>query len=170
MASGFDECGKTARLAAETIWLIDLWNIKYRSKHLFGLDLKGFVRDISQEELRDWAIHNIKHFWIPMMNEGLSLGDSLSKSRIPLSKLVWTASGVARMLMLARGDNRSSKREALQWLAGESPDISQIVGLLSEEFEKPDCIGTTFTTENTHELGRAYLRLLHQAVASPHRS
>ena len=162
MAKRIDKFDEPARAVDKSIELVDLWNIKNRSKHLFGIDLKTCVREIRQDELRNWTVKNIERFWIPLMSEGLSFGDASPEPTIPLSKVVWTASGVARTLMLAKGNNCSSKREALLWLADECPEIRETINLLGEEFEKPDSASRIFSGRETHELGRVYLRLLRQ--------
>ena len=162
MAKRIDKFDEPAWSVDKAIELIDLWNIKNRSEPLFGIDLKTCIREISQKELKDWAIKHCERFWIPHMNEGLSRGDNSLDATIPQSKLVWVASGVARILMLAEGNNCSSKRDALLWLANECAEIRETVTLLAEEFEKPDSTSRKFSGRETHELGRVYLRLLQQ--------
>ena len=162
MAKRLYDFDKAAQPVAESIWLIDLWNIKNRSKHLFGNDLTTFIRDMGQEELREWAIKNIKDFWIPIISDGLSLGDESSEVKIPLSSLVWTARGVARMLMLTQGNICSSKREALVWFADKFPEIRETINLLREDFEKPDDMAMALNAKQTFKLGRFYLHLLRE--------
>src|SRR5258708_25736130 len=76
MVKPFHEFDKPA-LPTTSIWLMDLWNIKNRSKHLFGQDLKPYIREVGQEELQDWAIKNIKEHLIPHISLLLS-GSKLS--------------------------------------------------------------------------------------------
>jgi hypothetical protein len=142
--------------------LIDGWNIKNRSKYLFGEDLSASFRDISQGELRVWAIRDIGGHWIPFVGGLVSQANRSSESRIPLSTLICLASGVARILMLANGTICSSKREALRWLANECVEIREMVYLLIEDFEKPDDVAGKFTIEQAVDLGRSCLRLLHE--------
>jgi hypothetical protein len=163
MAKRLEEFDKTAQRFDESIWLIDVWNIKNQSKYLFGIDLKTILPEISIRELQIWAIKNIESFWIPNISKGLSHLDESSEYKIPLSSLVWTASGVARILMLARGDICSSKREALRWLALERPEIRETINLFREEYDKPDDIAMTLSTKQAFTLGRVYLHLLQEA-------
>lgn len=140
--------------------LIDLWNIKNRSKHLFGQDMKKFVREIGKDELRNWSFEHIAKYWIPNVSDGVSRGDTSEDYKVPLSNLVWTASGIARMLMLTRGTVCSSKLEALQWLGEEYPEIRDTIKVLQEEFWKPDESAIKFTGKQTNALGGFYLQLL----------
>ena len=155
---------KVSRPVGNFIPLIDLWNAKNRSRHLFGNDLRTLIPEISQEELRVWAIRDIECHWIPLLADLVSMADKSTETKIQLTPLVWVASGVARMLMLARGKVCASKREALQWLAEENSEIRETINLLIENFEKPDCVAPTFASKHTHALGKFYLRLLELEV------
>lgn len=152
-----------ARKLGNFIPLIDLWNVKNRSKHLFGEDVTRFVQEISQEDLKVWALNDIEKYWIPLFSDLISRSDISSEAKIPQSMLIWTASGVARMLMLTKGNICSSKREALKWLADQNIAIREIINKLSLEFEKPDDIADTFTTDQTVTLGKYYLQLFRVA-------
>ncbi len=75
MVREFKKFEKAIRLTANFIPFIDLWNVKNQSVHLFGQDMKTFVREINREELKDWAIKDIENHWIPIMSYGVSLCD-----------------------------------------------------------------------------------------------
>lgn len=152
---------ENARHLGNFIQLIDLWNVKNRSKHLFGQDVTKFVQEISLEDLRNWAFKDIENYWIPLLSDLISRGSP--EAKIPLSALIFMASGVARMLMLTQGNICASKREALQWLANEYVEIRESINLLIEEFEKPDSIAKSSTATHAFMLGRFYLNLLHEA-------
>lgn len=142
--------------------LIDLWNIKNHSQHLFGQEVKAFIREINQEELKKWALSDIKSYWIPLLNSLVSYSKIPLEDKIPLSGLIWVASGVARMLMLSEGNICTSKRVALQWLAAEYGEIRNLVNLLIEEFNNPDNIARTLTAREALVLNDFYLRLFRQ--------
>src|SRR5579863_5670498 len=101
MVREFHKFEKATRLTANFIPMIDLWKVKNQSVRLFGQDMKTFVREISPEELKDWAIKDIENHWIPHLNVVVSGGDASPERKIPLSTLISMASGVAQMLMLA---------------------------------------------------------------------
>jgi hypothetical protein len=159
MVKEFHKFEKT-RLVRDFIPLIDLWNVKNRSKHLFGQDVTQFVREISREELKAWAFWNIENHWIPLINDIVSRSTVSSEIQIPLSTLIFMASGVARILMLTKGNICSSKREALQWLANEYFEIRETINLLQAEFEKPNNVAHTLTASQAVKLGDFYLKLL----------
>lgn len=152
---------ENAKFLGNFIALIDLWNVKNRSKHLFGEDVTKFVQEISQEDLKIWAFKDIEKYWIPLLNEIISRGSP--EAKIPLSTHIWLASGVARILMLTKGNICSSKRMALQWLADEYIEIRETIYSLKEDFEKPDNLANTLTTDQAFMLGRYYLRILREA-------
>lgn len=162
MVREFNHLEKATRLTANFIPLIDLWKVKNQSVHLFGEDLKTLVREISPEELKDWAIKDIENHWIPHLNAVVSGGDASSERKIPLSTLISMASGVAQMLMLARGNICSSKRELLQWLADEHTEIKEMINLFREDFEKTDDLAITLGIREANTLGRFYLGLLRE--------
>lgn len=164
MAREFHQFDKAVRLTESFIPLIDLWNIKNRSTHLFGKDVKTFVREIDLEELRAWALKDIQGHWIPLIDDLVSRANISSEATVPLSSLIWMASAVARMLMLTRGNVCSSKREALRSLASEHIELTEIINVLRAEFDQPDDMARTFSTEQTVKLGKIYLRLLREAV------
>ena len=70
------------------------------------------------------------------------------------------ASGVAQMLMLARGNICSSKRELLKWLSDEHIEIREMINLFREDFEKSDDLAITLSARQASTLGRFYLGLL----------
>jgi hypothetical protein len=132
MAKRLEEFHLPARPAAGEIQIIDLWNIKHRSKHLFGDDfVKGFP-DISLKQLSEWARRELRNAFGPSHNRDIPRVD------VVLSKLIWSVSWSARMLMLARGRMCDSKREALTWLAHEYAEIREPVGLLLDDYSKSD--------------------------------
>jgi hypothetical protein len=138
--------------------LIDLWNAKNRSKHLFGDDIKKYIRDIDQEELKDDALKDIKNQWIPTLKDMLH---GKPEAKIPLAPLIWTASLVARQLMLlTKGNICGSKKEALYWLADEYREIREMINLLIKDFEKPDEIAMAFNSKEALILVNFCLRLL----------
>lgn len=159
MVKRFDNFGERAR-PASTVLLIDLWNIKYKSKHLFGQDLKSFIREISEVELKAWAIKEIREYWVPMFSDLLSRSSASSDAKISLKPAIWTASCVARLLMLSEGIICHSKLEALHWLANKSSESKAMINLFIQEYEKPDDVAMTFTFQQTFELGTGYLKLL----------
>ena len=166
MVREFKKFEKATRLTPNFIPLIDLWNVKNQSVHLFGQDMKTFVREINRDELKDWAIKDIENHWIPVLSYGVSLCDTSSEIKVPLSTLIITASGVARAIMLARGNICNSKRESLQWLADEDIEIKEMINLLREDFEKKDDLAVKFTLRQTAFLGRSYLRLLQDVITT----
>jgi hypothetical protein len=151
-----------AALPTTSIWLMDLWSIKNRSKNLFGQDLKPFIREISQEELQAWAIQNIKNHLIPHIKLLLS-GSTLSpETKMPVTPLILIGSEVARVLTLVKGNICSSKREALRWLADGNPEIREMVNQIREDYEKPDEVAIRFTASQAFTLLEFYLRLLRE--------
>lgn len=162
MVREFHKFDKAIRLTGKFIPLIDLWNVKNQSIHLFGQDMKTFVREISREELKSWAIIDIENYWIPHLSTIISDGDTSSEIKIPLSALIIMTSGVARILMLARGNICSSKRESLQWLAEEHIEIRESINLFREDFEKSDDLAITLSRRQAGTLVRFYLGLLRE--------
>lgn len=162
MVKRIDEYEKPARTVEKSIGLIDLWNIKYRSRHLFGDELNKYVREISIHELQIWAQKDIRDFWIPTFQDLVSRTTFSDDAKVPLSKLIWTASAVARIAMLTEGRVCDSKLEALQWLLQNEKEIRDPMQRLIADFEKPDLTGVSFDTGQTFALGRTYLRLLRE--------
>lgn len=139
---------------------IDLWNIKNRSKYLFGQDVTNFIQDTSIDDLKNWALKDIRNHLIPHLsyitaNSNLSPGDKL-----PLSALIQIASSVARMLMLTRGTICSSKRDALLWLSNEYIETKEIVNLLIIDFNKTDERANAFTPQQVFKFIGTSLQLL----------
>jgi hypothetical protein len=162
MVREFHKFEKTIWHRVSFIPLIDLWKVKNQSIYLFGQDMKTFVRDIDREELKDWAIKDIENHWIPHLNALVSGSDASSGRKIPLSTLISMASGVAQMLMLARGIICNSKRELLKWLADEHIEIREKINLFREDFEKSDDLAITLSVREATALGRFYLGLLRE--------
>ncbi len=162
MVREFHKFEKATRLTPNFIPLIDLWKVKNQSVHLFGQDMKTFVREISREELKDWAIKDIENHWIPHLSAIVSGGDTSSERKIPLSTLISMASGVAQMLMLARRNICSSKRVLLQWLSEEHIEIRESINLFREDFEKSDDLAITLSARQAGTLVMFCLDLLRE--------
>lgn len=162
MARALDDFDKRARPAASSIDLIDLWKVKNESRHLFGNDITSFVRAIDRVELQNWAMKHIQSFWIPIIDAGISFGDVSSEQKVSHSKVVWTATGVARILMLAEGTICNSKREALHWLQNRCVEIKPTLTILADNFDSPDDLVPGFSSIETRALGISYLRLLRE--------
>lgn len=162
MAKEFYKFERPARLANTYIPLIDLWNIKNKSKHLFGQDFRPFIPEISQQELKDWALKDIKEHWIPMIDNLVSHSTISKETPIPHSTLIWLASGVARIVMLRSGNICSSKLAALQWLSSECNEIKNPINQLIKDFDKPDNAVNTLSTREALALNVFYLHLLNE--------
>ena len=106
------------------------------------------------------AIKDIENHWIPHLSAVVSGSFATSERKIPLSALISMASGVAQMLMLARGNICSSKRELLKWLSDEHIEIREMINLFREDFEKSDDLAITLSARQASTLGRFYLGLL----------
>ena len=144
--------------------LVDQWSIKYRSKHLFGDDaLTGIFPEISHSQLRAWALETLGYM------KASNPGGFVPEPQLVLSKLIWTVSWAARMLMLVKGETCDSKREALQWLANEHVDVRSLVSLLLEDYSKSDEAPLSITSEQSVALRKFCLGQLFQGVRSnPH--
>lgn len=162
MVREFHNFEKATRLTPNFIPWIDLWKVKNQSVHLFGQDVKAYVQEISQEDLKDWAIKDIEKHWIPHLSAVVSGSFATSERKIPLSTLISMACGVAQMLMLARGIICCSKRELLQWLADEHIEIREMINLFRKDFEKSDDLAITLSVMQATTLGRFYLGLLRE--------
>lgn len=144
------------------IGLVDQWYIKNRSKHLFGSgSLNTYFPDVTLDQLRAWALRELKN----LSEKGNA------RSCIPkLSSLIWSVSWTARLLMLSRGDVCESKLEALQWLANENnegDDISNLIGLLLENFHKSDDASVAITSEQDLLLSRFCIDLARRETRIP---
>lgn len=156
-----DEFARVTFPSNSTIDLVDQWMIKYRSKHLFGsVSIPTLFPDISQSELRAWASEEL-----------MSLLASNPQGNVPapavvLSKLIWSVSWAARMLMLLKGSVCESKREALQWLAREYVETRNLVCLLLDNYLMSDEIALSITSEQSQFLCRFCLEKLRQESKS----
>jgi hypothetical protein len=122
LAKRLDEFVKVTYPSDATIDLVDQWIIKNRSKHLFGnVSISTLFPDISHNQLRAWAFESLKHM-LASNPEGI-----VPEPKLVLSKLIWSVSWSARMLLLLRGNVCDSKREALQWLATEYVEIRNLI-------------------------------------------
>jgi predicted nucleotidyltransferase len=137
--------------------LVDQWNIRNRSKHLFGNDsISTLFPDISHSQLRAWAFERLKYM-LAGNPEGI-----VPEPEVVLSKLIWSVSWSARMLMLLRGNVCESKREALQWLASEYVEIRNLVCLLLDDYSKSDEVALSITSEQSAMLRKFCLGQLQQ--------
>jgi hypothetical protein len=156
-----DEFVRVGYPSDATIDLVDKWNIKNRSKHLFGNDsIPTLFPDISHSQLGAWAFETLK----PML-AGNPEGN-VPELDVVLSKLIWSVSWSARMLMLLRGHVCESKREALQWLASEYVEIRNLVGLLLDDYSKSDEAALSITSEQSVILRKFCLGQLRQEIRS----
>lgn len=137
--------------------LIDQWIIKNRSKHLFGSDcISSLFPDISHGQLRVWAFETLENM-LASNPEG-----NVPEPKVVLSKLIWSVSWAARMLMLLRGDVCESKREALQWLSNEYGEIRNLVCLLLDSYSMSDEGALAMTSEQSANLCKFCLGRLRQ--------
>lgn len=141
------------------IELMDQWNIKNRSKYLFGKDsINSLFPDISHSDLKAWAIKDLKDKFSTK-----SLEVNLPETKVLLG-LTWAVSWAARMLMLSRGTICESKREALQWLANEYAEIGSLVSLLLYDYNKSDSAPMSITSEQSKVLLEYCSQLMRQEV------
>lgn len=161
MVREFHKFENAHRFTEKFITLIDLWNIKNQSKHLFGHDVASFVRNIDIDELRRWSFKYIEEFWLPLLRDLNSRGDP--SIQIPLSSLIWMASGIARILMLTNGVVCNSKREALRWLGSEYPEVRNTMTELIKDFDKSDLDAFQLPGKQAMALGDLYLHILRDA-------
>lgn len=160
MAKRLEEFHLPARPAGDEIQIIDLWNIKNQSKHLFGDDfVKGFP-DISLKQLSEWARRELRNAFGP------SHGGDIPKIDVVLSKLIWSVTWSVRMLMLARGMMCDSKQEALQWLAQEHPEIRELVGLLLDDYAKSDTEPISISSDQSVTLRRFCFELMLREIGT----
>lgn len=144
-----------------TIDLVDQWIIKNRSKHLFGdHSISTLFPDISHSQLRAWAFERLQYM-LASNPEG-----NVPEPKLVLSKLIWSVSWSARMLMLLRGNVCESKREALQWLASEYVEIRNLVCLLLDDYSKSDEVALSITSEQSAILCKFCLGQLRQESKS----
>jgi predicted nucleotidyltransferase len=156
-----DEFVKVTYPSDATIDLVDQWSIKNRSKHLFGNDsISTLFPDISHSQLRAWAFERLKYM-LAGNPEGI-----VPEPKVVLSKLIWSVSWSARMLMLLRGNVCESKREALQWLASEYVEIRNLVCLLLDDYSKSDEVALSITSEQSAILRKFCLGQLRQESKS----
>lgn len=152
-----DEFVRVGYPSDATIDLVDQWNIKNQSKHLFGNDsIPALFPDIRRSELQAWALETLEY-----MLAGNPEGN-VPEPTVVLSKLIWAVSWSARMLMLLRGHVCESKREALQWLASEHVEIRNLVSLLLDDYAKSDEAALSITSEESVVLRKFCLAQLQQ--------
>jgi hypothetical protein len=162
VAKRLDQFVRVGYPSDATIALVDQWNIKNRSKHLFGSDsISVLFPDISYGELRAWAREHIEETFAG------NPGDNVPEPDLVLSKLIWSVSWAARLLMLLRGNVCESKREALQWLASEYGEIRDMVSLLLDDYLKSDEAALSITSEQSVILRKFCLGRLLQESRSP---
>lgn len=153
-----DELAKVAFPNETRIDLVDQWMIKNRSKKLFGEgDVDNLFPNISINELQAWAIDSLKK-----MFSGKSV-NSIPDVEIVFSKLIWSTSWAARMLMLSNGIVCESKRESLIWLANEYSEINEHVELLLKDFYNSDEQPVSISPEKNIELRNFCFELLRTA-------
>lgn len=148
MAKRLEEFHLVPRLALAEIQLIDLWNIKNRSRHLFGQDFKAGFPEISVSQLSEWAQKELQNAF------GSSHGGEVPKADVVLSKLIWSVSWSARMLLLARGIVCDSKQESLRWLSQEYPEVRETIGLLLDNYSRTDAEPVSITADQDWALRR----------------
>jgi predicted nucleotidyltransferase len=157
-----DEFVRVRYPSEAAIPLIDQWNIKNRSRHLFGNDsVPTLFPDISRSQLRAWAFETLE----PL--SASNLHGNVPDPNLVLSKLIWSVSWSARMLMLLRGSVCESKRAALQWLASEYAEIRNLVGLLLDDYSKSDEAALSISSEQSVILRKFCLGQLLQEIRSP---
>lgn len=119
--------------SATRIELIDRWNIRNRSKRVFGTnEIETYFSEISLSETKRWARSELRD---------MSLQNPFNiiiEKELVLSELIWSVSWLARMLMLSQGTVCDSKRAALEWLASKYEEINIIVNLLLKDYSKSD--------------------------------
>ena len=146
MAKRLEEFHRQAHSAVSEIQLIDFWNMKYRSKHLFGTDFVKEFPQIELADLSDWARRELGRYF------GHTYSGEMPRIKLVLSKLIWSVSWVARLLMLSRGMVCDSKKDALTWLAQEYIEIREPVSLLLSDFYKSDTEPTAITSNQSETL------------------
>jgi hypothetical protein len=158
MAKRLEEFHLQARPAVGEIQVIDFWNMKYRSKHLFGEDLVQGFPEISLSQLSGWARKELQKAF------GSSHSGEVPKADVVLSKLIWSVSWSARMLMLAKGIVCDSKQEALKWLAQNHPEIREPIRLILDDFSKSDAEPTAITADQDFALRKFCFELMRLEV------
>lgn len=150
-----DELARVAFPNEAQIDLVDQWMIKNRSRLLFGEgSVDKLIRDISITELSNWAKKSLSS-----MSRSNPQG-IVPENEIILSKLIWSVSWTARMLMLSKGLICESKRDALEWLAIEHNEISASVRLLLKDFYNGDDTAISINKQQDVELRKYCLGLL----------
>lgn len=160
MAKRLEEFHLPAQPLVGEIQLVDWWNIKNRSRHLFGIDFVKGLPDISLKQLSEWARRELR------TTLGPSLGGEVLKVDVVRSKLIWSVSWSARMVMLARGLICDSKQDALKWLARENPEIRDLVGLLLDGYSKSDAEPISITSDQSVTLRQFCRELMLREVGS----
>jgi hypothetical protein len=134
---------------------VDQWNIRNRSKHLFGSDsVSNLVPEITLDELSAWARGHLNRMSVTNPDA------LLPEPRVELSKVIWLVSKTARLLLLSKGTFCESKREALEWLANEHPEIQSLVRLLLGDYLKTDDMPVSITSEQSAVLRKFCVNLL----------
>lgn len=161
MARRLEEFHLPARPLVGEIQVIDMWNIKNRSKHLFGIEfVKGFP-EITLSQLSEWARRELRNAFGPLHSGAIPKVDEV------LSKLIWSVSWSARMLMLARGLVCDSKQEALRWLAQEHAEVRELVSLLLDDYSKSDAEPISITSDQSLILRRFCFELMLREIEIP---
>lgn len=152
-----DELARVTYPSATQIDIVDQWAIKNRSACLFGNDyVNSQFPEIKLSELKAYALENFKHMALSNPN------GVMPEPTLVLSKLIWTVSWSARMLMLSRGTVCDSKKEALQWIANEYSEIRDLVNLLINDYLKSDEVTPTISVEQSVILRKfCFERMLH---------
>lgn len=156
-----DELAKVTYPSDTKIDLIDQWMIKNRSKHLYGNEsISDLFPEISHGQLNTWVKEKLEYI-VQENPKGI-----VPDSAVVLSKLIWSISWSARMLMLSKGNVCESKREALKWLASEYSEIRSLVYLLLDDYLKSDEVPASITSEQSMKLREFCLGLLLQESKS----
>jgi predicted nucleotidyltransferase len=147
--------------AFSEIKTIDMWNIKNRSKYLFGTYFVRDFPDVMVTDLIMWARNELRKLFGP------SHSGDVPRVDLVLSGLIWSVSWAARLLMLARGLVCDSKRESLKWLAKEYIEIREPISLLLGDYYRSDAEPISITSAQSETLRKFLLKLLIQESSYP---
>jgi predicted nucleotidyltransferase len=140
----------------------DLWNVRFRSKKLFGSDKrKEVLPRVRREHLKLWATLERDRYWIPEIRRGISKLDFAdSDTLVSLTPAIWAASGVMRIMNLVSGGEPISKLKALELFIELMPESESQIQFLIDSFEFDDRERKILTVRQALEISKLCLELL----------
>lgn len=154
MAKRLEEFSEAAEPLFKCIQVIDLWNIKNRSVHIWGEAFAVALPDIQTNELSRWALGQMELFIGNLHIDDVPIIEAEPNG------LIWSISWSARMLLLSRGIVCDSKLDAIRWLANEYSEIRASVDLLINNFSASGTIQSLLTKEESLKLRKFCVRIM----------